>query len=185
MPAESSFVRHHMPIGFSFSYPEECAVEELHQAVWMRNYCRPSIWLNAGYYQTQDAGVTSTDEAFLRYVEESLARTGSENRFHPSGNSSEIINFESNLCVRSIGKLEEHSTQNPGEVINYIDRGELTCLHPTMSGTVIQLFYWVQDNRRPTMSPQQNIGELFLDSLKIEDRDNNAFNSDARKADAG
>ena len=185
VPDESSSVRHHLPIGFSFSYPEEWAVEELHQAVWMRNYCKPSIWLSAGYYQTQELGLIPTDEAFLRHVEEGLARVDRENRFHPLGNSSEIVNVGATLCVRSTGKLEEHSTQSPGEVLNYIDHGDLQCLHPEMPGTIIHLFYWVQDNRKQTMSPQQKVGELFLDSLKLEDRDNKAFNTDPGKAGAG
>lgn len=185
MPDEDSFVNHQMSEGFSFSYPAGWEVEELHEAVWMRNYCRPSIWLNAGWYEMEASRHLSTEERFLNYVREGLARGDGENRFHPSAHSSEIVNLESRVCIRSVGKLEEHSTQEAGKILNYIDRGDLKCLHPTSPGLVIHLFYWVEDNRSPSTSPEQIVGELFLDSLKLEDRDNNGFNTDADKPGAG
>jgi len=159
IPHESAFVRHHLPMGFSFSYPNEWALEELHNAVWMRNYCKPAIWLNAAYYEIHDLDLISTETEFFQYVEEALSKTDGEGRFVPLENSSQLVNVESTICVRSVGKLEERSTQNPGEVIHHIDRGDLQCLHPTKEGWVIHLFYWVEDNRQPAVSPEQKIGE--------------------------
>lgn len=184
IPDENTFSRYEMPIGYSFSYPDDWYVEQLHEAVWMRNYCMPSIWLSAGWYEVGDQEILKNEQSFLEHVVSGLSNSDPEGRFHPIKNTTSSMNIDATLCVRSIGKLEEHFTQSQDVILHSIDYGDLACIHPSESNTIIHLFYWVEADDGEGMSPQQALGEKFLGSFGIKHRDNNGLNADANKAGA-
>jgi hypothetical protein len=161
-----------LPIGVSFEFPATFTANEVNSGFWIRNYCSPSIWLGAVWEERSDAEAPFIKENFLDEIKEQRMTPALSNRFVPTENSSRVLDSQQAYCVKSNGRLEERSTQDSSVIITRTESGEVACIHPTKNRVSFRLFYYVADDSEETLSPQQRLGERFLDSLEIVNEDN-------------
>lgn len=161
-----------LPIGVSFEFPATFIANEVNSGFWIRNYCAPSIWLGAVWDERSDAEMPLLEESFFAEIKEQRMTPALSNRFVPTENSSRILDSQRAYCVKSNGRLEERSTGEPSVTITRTESGEVACIHPENNRVSFRLFYYVADDSEATPSPQQRLGERFLGSLVIENKDN-------------